>query len=542
MLYSKEWLQRAENLQLMTMDEQKLFLKVQISLFVGLLMCTFAFTVFSFPSIIYKLCQAGEKVIYVQKRNAIAADLRAELKKAKAWKIRFDKSGFDTGEAPAEVLTELVEEAKGIRMNLTEYTDNIVQVNKTYCLCRLAYHGTMVGCDTCEEWYHFQCVGLSASQAEKCAKYVCVRCQLKNSFNHSANLVAQLTNKWMNCAEHFRRRDEAFQKVSKTSILQTLTNDIIGTWDSFSFHSSATYKTVFPTHLLKQISKKLYKEEKEFLKAKAILKAAIDAIPASSLTPELSAALSAVAGDGPVDAAPAQASSEASAVESSGMSDMGNSAASETESSVMPSSAAGSAADLAPAGVTAASPASATLPTSTAERVLNAKREVMQLAANVTKSLQEKEKLSQAIQVETHLHREIFRWMSAMQELLWPGGDEQKAALGRPVGPSAPLHTQSSLSVLEYNRAILGYLPALLPVGLVHMEKAAALVGIQTLDDVALALDAFRWMSWTNLCLHLLRNAPTTTSLRRLLDGARGLTMADDKIMKLLAGVLQRAV
>lgn len=27
-MYSKEWLQRAENLQLMTMDEQKLFLKV----------------------------------------------------------------------------------------------------------------------------------------------------------------------------------------------------------------------------------------------------------------------------------------------------------------------------------------------------------------------------------------------------------------------------------------------------------------------------------------------------------------------------------
>jgi len=251
-----------------------------------------------------------------------------------------------------------------------------------------------------------------------------------------------------------------------------------------------------------------------------------------------------VAGDGPVDAAaPAQAyfSSETSAAISSEMSDTGNSAASETESFAVPSIA-GTVSDVAPAGVTAASPASATLPTSTAERVLNAKREVMQLAANVTKSLQEKEKLSQAIQVETHLHSEIFRWMSAMQELLWPGADEQKAALGRPVGPSAPPNSQSSLSVLEYNRAILGYLPALLPVGLVHMEKAAALVGIQTLDDVALALDAFRWMSWTNLCLHLLRNAPTTTSLRRLLDGARGLTMADDKIMKLLAGVLQRAV
>lgn len=33
-MYSKEWLQRAENLQLMTMDEQKLFLKVLKSRFV----------------------------------------------------------------------------------------------------------------------------------------------------------------------------------------------------------------------------------------------------------------------------------------------------------------------------------------------------------------------------------------------------------------------------------------------------------------------------------------------------------------------------
>ena len=183
MNYSKEWLHRAKTLPQLTMEEQKLFLK------------------------------AGERVIYVQRRNAIMADLRGELKKAKAWKARFDKSGFDTGVAPAELLTELVEEAKGIRINLTEHTDNIVQVNKTYCLCRQPYHGQMVGCDTCEEWYHFQCVGLSFSQAEKCAKYVCVRCALKNSFNHSANLVAQLTNKWMNCAEHFRRREETFQKV-----------------------------------------------------------------------------------------------------------------------------------------------------------------------------------------------------------------------------------------------------------------------------------------------------------------------------------------
>ena len=140
------------------------------------------------------------------------------------------------------------------------------------------------------------------------------------------------------------------------------------------------------------------------------------------------------------------------------------------------------------------------------------------------------------------LHREIFRWMSAMQELLWPGSDEQKVALGRPVGPTSPLNTNSSVSVLEYNRSILSHLPSLLPVGLVHMEKAAALVGIESLDDVALALEAFRWMSWTNVCLHLLRTPPTTTALRRLLEAPKGMSVADEKIMKLLTGVLQRAV
>jgi hypothetical protein len=157
--------------------------------------------------------QAGERVIYVPERNQELQELRVELKKARQWKARLERSGFDAGTAPAELLTALAEEARAIRVNLSEFTDSIVQVNKTYCLCRQAYHGEMVGCDTCEEWYHFQCVGLSHTQAEKCAKYVCIRCALKNSIAQAAGTVAQLTNKWMNCVEHFKRRDEAFHKV-----------------------------------------------------------------------------------------------------------------------------------------------------------------------------------------------------------------------------------------------------------------------------------------------------------------------------------------
>lgn len=61
-----------------------------------------------------------------------------------------------------------------------------------------------------------------------------------------------------------------------------------------------------------QISKKLYKEDKELLKAKATFKAAVDSIPASALTPELSAALGRAvvsAGDTPASA-PAPVSSQ----------------------------------------------------------------------------------------------------------------------------------------------------------------------------------------------------------------------------------------
>lgn len=285
------------------------------------------------------------------------------------------------------------------------------------------------------------------------------------------------------------------------------------------------------------MAKKLYKEEKELLKAKTTLKAAVDSIPAAALTPELVAALGAGA------AAPNEQPQHAEAPPVPAVGEAGPG----SSSLLAASSAEGAQADGSLATATAAVGAAAAtmLTSSTAEKILSAKRDVMQMAANVGKTAQEKEKLVRAITTETHLHKEVFRWMSAMQELLWPD-DEQKIALGRPVGPTAPPATSNSSSsnvnVLAYNRSLLRLLPALLPVGLAHMEKAAALVGIQGLDDVALTLEAFRWMGWVNLCLHLLRNPPTTTALKKLLEAPQVLcpNMADDKIIKLLSGVLQR--
>lgn len=203
--------------------------------------CCYLFTIISQ---LYKI-QLGERVIYTKERNFELQELRGELKKAKLWKLKYDKSGFDasgaiqavnmsggypvgnnhnngngsggsnpSGGASAEVLNALLTEAQSIRVDLSAYTDAIIQVNKTYCLCRQLYFGEMVGCDTCDEWYHFACVGLSLVMAEKCEKYVCVRCALHTSFLQAATMAAQVTNKWMN-NEHFRSRDAAYQKVIK---------------------------------------------------------------------------------------------------------------------------------------------------------------------------------------------------------------------------------------------------------------------------------------------------------------------------------------
>lgn len=289
-----------------------------------------------------------------------------------------------------------------------------------------------------------------------------------------------------------------------------------------------------------QIAKKLFKDEKELGKARAALKALVDATP-----PSAAAAVAAIV----QDSIPLTGSAPAAVAATAASPVMATSAGQDAETAEQQSSAVAAEAGGEPLAPTLGAPASAPalgglglpLPFSPAdaEKLVAAKREVDQLHSAVMRAAAEKEKLARAVAAETTLHKEVFRWMQAMQELLWPCTEEQ-VALGAPVGPSstAPLQTAD---VLEYTRALLGQLPALLPVGLQHMERAAALVGIVRLEDVALTLDAFRWMGWANLCLHMLRMPPTTPALRRLLDASRGLQFVDEKVLKLLHGVLQRA-
>jgi hypothetical protein len=155
-------------------------------------------------------------------RPSELAELKAELKKAKTWLARFSRTAPGSGASAAapnkeadEELEALTAEARhSLKVDVREELEAISQATRRYCLCRQLYHGSMVGCDECDEWYHFQCVGLTQFQVERADKYVCIRCCLKNSFSQAANLAAQITNRWSAPDEAAKAREARRGRVS----------------------------------------------------------------------------------------------------------------------------------------------------------------------------------------------------------------------------------------------------------------------------------------------------------------------------------------
>ncbi|KAJ3106526.1 hypothetical protein HDU97_006119 [Phlyctochytrium planicorne] len=54
---------------------------------------------------------------------------------------------------------------------------------ETFCVCKRKYVPSepMIACDTCEDWFHFDCVGLTVSEAEAIVSYQCPQCRPTDS-------------------------------------------------------------------------------------------------------------------------------------------------------------------------------------------------------------------------------------------------------------------------------------------------------------------------------------------------------------------------
>lgn len=141
----------------------------------------------------------------------LKADLRAS--KTLTNKIQSNnKAEIQTATISSDMDALLVE-ADTLAVDMTEATESIRQVVKCYCFCRLGFHGEMIGCDKCNEWYHLSCINISQQAAEKTDSYVCIRCQIQASFLDTCRKVAQITNKWMKPIELAKQREVKKSKV-----------------------------------------------------------------------------------------------------------------------------------------------------------------------------------------------------------------------------------------------------------------------------------------------------------------------------------------
>ena len=93
-------------------------------------------------------------------------ELRGVCRSAKEWIAKFDQivENRSNSDLNNESLTNFIAEAESLPIDLSEHTETIKQMTRTYCLCRNQHYGEMVQCDGCEDWFHLPCIGVSRAQ------------------------------------------------------------------------------------------------------------------------------------------------------------------------------------------------------------------------------------------------------------------------------------------------------------------------------------------------------------------------------------------
>lgn len=138
--------------------------------------------------------------------------LRQAMRNAKGWANRVKRSKLDEGATHIDDVKGLLEEHDSLQIEMPDEATKLRQALKSYCICRRPYAGFMIGCDTCEEWYHGSCIGLSEARADRFNKYICIRCCTARMYKASAASIASLIRKWTITKERKKARQVEAQK------------------------------------------------------------------------------------------------------------------------------------------------------------------------------------------------------------------------------------------------------------------------------------------------------------------------------------------
>lgn len=170
---------------------------------------------------------SGEKIPIEDAKDVITAGdklnitcdeyktLRNALKATRSWLLKVKKSTGDEGQTVATSITELINEHNNFLVTAEEEYEKLKQTMCGYCICRQPYEGFMIGCDSCEEWYHGPCVGISEGQAEKFDKYVCVRCSTLRVYKDNVSAIAAVVRKWSSATGLVKARTADDQRYGR---------------------------------------------------------------------------------------------------------------------------------------------------------------------------------------------------------------------------------------------------------------------------------------------------------------------------------------
>ena len=171
---------------------------------------------------------SGEKIPIEDAKHVVSAadklnitceeykTIRSALKATRSWLLKVKKStGGDDGKSPAVSVTELINEHNNFLVTANDEFEKLQQTMCGYCICRQPYEGFMIGCDSCEEWYHGPCVGISEGQAEKVEKYVCLRCNTLKVYNDNVATIAAVIRKWSSATGVVKARSADDQRYGR---------------------------------------------------------------------------------------------------------------------------------------------------------------------------------------------------------------------------------------------------------------------------------------------------------------------------------------
>eukprot|EP00939_MAST-03C_sp_MAST-3C-sp1_P002346 g2346.t1 len=118
------------------------------------------------------------------------SQIQSLLQTCAEWQTRIEAAQLSAPLSGSSKVTALLKEGRALPVDLDEVIGPIEESMQVYCLCRMnsGNDKNMIGCDYCDEWYHFSCVGLSVDEGNGLEKYRCPRCRIVHEAKQAKDL------------------------------------------------------------------------------------------------------------------------------------------------------------------------------------------------------------------------------------------------------------------------------------------------------------------------------------------------------------------